>query len=167
MSFTTKKTTISDYWIALFVGIFALICFLPFVYVFAVSFTDPSVYVPMKLYLIPKKWSLTNYKYLLSTSTFMHAIGSTAYITFFGTIINLITTFTFAYALTIKTLPGRKFFMGLTIFTMLFNAGVVPFYMLIKDLGLMNSRWALILCTATSAWNIMVVKSFMQGIPEG
>lgn len=166
MSFSMKKLSAWDFLICALVGMFALICFLPFVYVFSVSFTSPDVYVPLTVYLFPKKWSLENYKYLLSTRTFLDAISSTTYVTVIGTVINLFVTFTFAYGLTRRELPGRKFFTAITIFTMLFNAGIVPFYILIKDLHLMNSLWALILCSATSAWNIMVVRSFMAGIPE-
>ena len=166
MSFSGKKLTAGDFVLCLFVGIFSLICLAPFVYVFAISFTHHSAYVPLKFYLIPAKWSLENYRYLLSTRTFLDAISSTAYVTVIGTFVNLFVTFTFAYGLTRRSLPGQKFFTMLTIFTMLFSAGIVPFYMLIKDLHLINSLWALILSTATSAWNIIVVRSFMMGIPE-
>ena len=166
MSFTSTKISLGDILICIFVGVFALVCLAQFVYVLGVSFTDPQVYVPLKLYLFPEKWSLVNYQYLLSTRSFLNSIASTTYVTVIGTAINLFVTFTFAYGLTRKTLPGRRLFIALTIFTMLFSAGIVPMYMLIKDLHLMNSLWALILTTATSAWNIMVVRSFMEGIPE-
>ena len=165
MSFTNRKLTGGDVWLCFFVGLFSMICILPFVYVLSVSFTSPDVFVPLKVYWFPKKWSFINYNYLLSTRTFLDAIRSTTFVTITGTVVNLIVTFTFAYGLSRRSLPGRKIFAGLTIFTMLFSAGIVPFYILIRSLGLMNSHWALILSTATSAWNIMVVRSFMSGIP--
>lgn len=166
MSLYTKRISTGDVLLVILVGIFTLVCIVPFIYVFAISFTDPDVYVPLKLYLLPEQWSLENYIYLLSTRTFADAINSTTFVTIIGTAINLFVTFTFAYGLTRKSLPGHKIFTILVVFTMLFNAGIVPFYILIKDLRLMNSLWALILSTATSAWNIIVVRSFLNGIPE-
>lgn len=167
MSFISKKhMQAGDYVNYALLTLVALICLLPFVYVFAVSFTDPDVYIPLQVTLFPKKWSLASYRFILSTPTFMNATQNNIFITVVGTILNLLVTFTFAYGLSKKALPGRKFFMSMTIAAMLVNAGIVPNYLLMKNLGLINSLWALILATLTSSWNVMVVKSFMNGIPD-
>jgi putative aldouronate transport system permease protein len=137
----------------------------PFLYVFSVSFTDPKVYVPLKFYLFPEKWSLATYSYLLSTNSFINALKSTVFITVIGTLLNIIVTFTMAYGLTKKTLPGRKVLLGGVVFTLVFSAGILPNYLLVKEMGLLNSYWALIWPALTNAWSLIVVKSFMDSLP--
>lgn len=166
MSYSYKhKSTIGDWIILIILGTICLICVVPLLYCVSVSLTDPDVYVPFKFYLIPERFSLISYQYLLSTSVFLKDVLNTAFVTVIGTVICLITTFTMAYGLTKKDLPGKKYLMGLVIFTLVFNAGIVPNYMLIQKLGLLNSLWSLILGSATSAWNLIVVKSFMDALP--
>jgi putative aldouronate transport system permease protein len=137
----------------------------PFIYVFSVSFTDPEVYVPLGFYLFPEKWSLDAYFYILQTNSFINALKSTLYVTVVGTILNVIVSFSMAYALTKKSMPGRKYILGIVIFTLVFNAGIVPNYLLIRELGLINSYWALILMALTNGWSIIVIKSFMDSLP--
>ncbi len=166
MSFVyRKKMTPGDYVNYGILTIIALFCLFPFIYVFSVSFTDPKVYVPLQLYVFPKKWSLEAYRYILSTNSFVNSLKSTVFVTAIGTVLSLFFTFTFAYALTRQSLPGRRFFMGCVIVTLLFNAGIVPNYLLVKNLGLINSLWSLILISLTNAWSIIVVKSFMNSLP--
>jgi putative aldouronate transport system permease protein len=87
-------------------------------------------------------------------------------ITFGGVAVNMILTVLTAYALTFKQLPGRKLFMLLIIFTFLFNAGLVPTYLLVKNLGLIDTYWAVILPGGISVYNLLVVKTFFDNIPE-
>lgn len=143
----------------------ALTMLFPFVYILAVSFTDESVYVSGELVLLPPKWSLDAYRYVLSTDSFFHSFRSTAFITIVGTVLNLLFTTTFAYAVTKQELPGRRFLLLMALFTMLFSVGIVPNYLLVKELGLINSLWALILPGLTGAWSIFVLKSFFQSLP--
>jgi putative aldouronate transport system permease protein len=166
MSFVaTKKTTLFDYVNYTLLAIISLVCLFPFIYVFSVSFTDPKVYIPLKFYVFPEKWSLSAYKYILSTNSFMNALKSTVFITLVGTVLNLIVSFSFAYALTKKSMPGRSIMLGAVIFTLVFNAGILPSYLLIKELGLLNSSWSLIWPSLTSAWSLLVIKSFLESLP--
>jgi putative aldouronate transport system permease protein len=71
-----------------------------------------------------------------------------------------------AYALTKKAMPGRNAMMGFIIFTLVFNAGIVPSYLLVKQLGLLNSYWALIWPALTSAWSLIIIKSFLESMPS-
>jgi len=142
-----------------------MICLVPFLYVVSVSLTDPEVYVPFQFNLIPEKFSLSSYAYLLSTNSFLMALKNTIYITVVGTILNLVVTFTMAYGLTRKTLPGRKIIFYAVIFTLVFNPGIVPNFLLVQNLGLINSHWSLILVSLTNAWSLIVVKSFMDSLP--
>lgn len=167
MSFVHKKRmTLFDYVNYSLIGLISLVSILPFIYVFSVSFTDPKIYVPLKLYLFPEKWSLESYRYILSTNSFIDALKSTTFITVAGTVLNLIVSFSMAYGLTKRSLPGHKVIMGGVIFTLVFSAGIVPNYLLIKELGLLNSYWALIWPSLTNAWSLIVIKGFMDSLPS-
>ncbi len=161
----SKRITIADIFIYVIVSLISLISVAPFIYVFSISLTDPSVYVPYKLYLIPEKFSFSSYSYILSTPSFINAIKNTIIITIVGTALNIAFTFTMAYGLTKKELPHRGLVMGIVIFTLLFSAGIVPNYLLVKNLGLMNSYWALILPALTNSWMLIIAKSFIDSLP--
>jgi putative aldouronate transport system permease protein len=166
MSFVqSRKLTLFDWLNYLLVSLVSLVCVFPFIYVFSVSLTDSEVYIPYKFYFFPEKFSLASYSYILSTRSFMDALTSTLFITVVGTILNLLFTFTMAYGLTKRTLPGRGFIMGCVIFTLLFTAGIVPNYLLVKSMGLLNSQWALIWPVLTNAWSLIIVKSFFDSLP--
>lgn len=161
-----KKVTTMDIIVYTTVTIISLACILPFMYVVSISLTHPSVYVPFKFYIIPEKFSLSTYSYILAKPDFLYALKSTLFITIIGTILNVIVTFTFAYGLTKKDLPMRKLFMGLVIFALLFNAGIIPNYNLVRSMGLINSYWAIILPVLTDAWSVVIAKSFLQNLPN-
>ncbi|MZQ81024.1 ABC transporter permease subunit [Paenibacillus sp. 5J-6] len=163
---TRKKISIFDWINYGLLSLISLICLAPFLYVFSVSFTDPDVYIPLQFNLFPQKWSLSAYSYILSTGSFINALKSTTFITVVGTALNLIVSFSMAYALTKKAMPGRNAMMGFIIFTLVFNAGIVPSYLLVKQLGLLNSYWALIWPVLTSAWSLIIIKSFLESMPS-
>ncbi|SFL68197.1 putative aldouronate transport system permease protein [Paenibacillus sp. 1_12] len=166
MSFVaSKKLTPFDWVNYTLLGIISVVCVFPFLYVFSVSFTDPKVYVPLQFYVFPEKWSLIAYKYILSTNSFLNSFKSTTFITVVGTVLNVIVSFSLAYALTKKGMPGRGIMLSAVIFTLVFNAGIVPSYILIKELGLLNSYWSLIWSGLTSAWSLIVIKSFLESLP--
>ncbi|TBL76493.1 carbohydrate ABC transporter permease [Paenibacillus thalictri] len=160
-----KRLTAADWINYSVLTALSVICVFPFLYIFSVSFTDPAVYVPLKFYLLPPKWSLDAYKYILSTQNFLDSIKSTVFITVVGTVLQLIVTFTLAYGLTRKDLDGRKIVLGFVIFTLVFHTGIVPNYLVVKNLGLLNSYWALIWPNLTNAWTLIVVKSFLDSLP--
>ncbi len=147
-------------------GMFGIICLIPIFYVFSVSFTDPSVFIPLEFRLIPKKFSLDSYFYIANTSSFRSALSNSVMVTIFGTIINIVVTFTGAYGLSKASLPGGKVMLSLITFTLVFSAGMVPNYTLVKSLNLVNSYWAIILPVMTNAWSFLVVRSFMVAIPN-
>jgi len=161
-----RRTSLLDVIAASVIVVSSLLCILPFIYIVIVSLTDPSVYVPMKLVLIPRKLSLDIYRYILSSPNFLNALKSTVIITFVGVAINIPVTFAMAYGLTKRKLPHRKVIMGLVIFALLFDAGIIPNYLLVRSLGLMNTYWAVILPAATNSWSIIVARSFLDSIPS-
>ncbi len=143
----------------------SMISVAPFIYVIVISLTDPATYIPLTFYLIPKRLSLATYQYLLSTNSFMNSLKSTVFVTVAGTVLNLVTTFSMAYALTRKKVPGRKLFQALIIVTLFFQAGIIPVYLVVQKLGLLNSYWSLIFVSLTNAWSLIVVRSFIESIP--
>ncbi|NHN29541.1 carbohydrate ABC transporter permease [Paenibacillus agricola] len=167
MSFVaTKKMTGFDWVNYSLLALISIVCIFPFIYVFSVSFTDPEIYVPLKFYFFPDQWSLAAYKYLLSTNSFLNSLKNTVFITLIGTLLNILVSFTLAYTLTKKLMPGRNIMLSAVIFTLVFNAGIVPGYILIKELGLINSLWSLIWPSLTNAWSLIVIKSFFESLPS-
>ncbi|WP_311764922.1 carbohydrate ABC transporter permease [Paenibacillus agricola] len=160
-----KKITVFDIVNYTLLAIISVSCLFPFVYVLSLSLTDRAVYIPYEFHLIPEKLSLAAYSYILSSDSFLNALNSTLFITIVGSILNLVFTFTMAYGLTEKRLPHRKWIYGIVVFSLVFSAGLIPSFFLVKELGLMNSYWALILPSLTNAWSLIVVKSFMDSLP--
>jgi len=167
MSFAQKnKFSLGDWINYSMLALISVVSLFPFIYVFSVSFTHPDAYVPMKLYIMPERWSLAAYQFILSTDSFINSLKSTVFVTLTGTLCNLVFTFTMAYALTKKEAPGRNFVLACVIFTLVFNPGLVPNYLLVKTFGLLNSLWSLIIPGLTNAWSLIVVKSFMDSLPS-
>ncbi|NHN32974.1 carbohydrate ABC transporter permease [Paenibacillus agricola] len=147
-------------------AIISLSTLLPFLYVILVSFTDPIEFQTRALVIIPEHWSLASYKFILSTRTFLNSLSISAFLAIIGTACSLILTSGLAYALSRKKFRLKKMIMMGILFTMLFNPGMIPNYLLVKELGLINTVWALILPVLTSAWYVILMKSFYQEIPE-
>ena len=137
---------------------------LPFLYVIVVSFTDGSVYEAGSFYLWPKKWSADAYQLILSGSGFLNALKSTLFITLVGTPMNVLVCAGLAYLLS-KTVPGRGFLNKYVMITMLFSAGMIPNFMNMKALGLIDSYFACIFPSVCGAWTVMVMRSFFQSLP--
>jgi len=151
--------------LALILLAIAAIMILPMLYVIAVSFTHAEAYVPNRLILWPKKWSIDAYRFVLAGPGFLNAFRASLFLTVVGTPLKLLVVASFAYALSKQDLPGRTPMLSMVLFTMLFGAGLIPNYLLIKNLGLINSWWALILPSFPDAWSLMVLKSFFQSLP--
>ncbi|MBY3619947.1 carbohydrate ABC transporter permease [Acinetobacter sp. CUI P1] len=148
-------------------AIIALVTVLPFVHVVAGSFTTSAEIAANKFVLIPKVWSLEAYKFIFSTNTLFKAMGVSIGVTVIGTIFSMFITSLMAYALARKDLDGRKVVNFLVVFTMLFHGGMIPTFLVVKELGLIDSYAALILPSAISAFNMIILKNFFQNIPEG
>ena len=115
--------------------------------------------------LIPKSFTLKNYLKIFN-SGYMRGFYNSMFIAVVGTAIAMMITVPLGYALAQKKLMGRKIIMRLISITLVFDAGIMPFYILIKTLGLIDSRWSLILPFAVSSFNLIIVKNFMTSIPE-
>jgi putative aldouronate transport system permease protein len=118
------------------------------------------------LWLNPAKWSFEAYKQLLSHPSFLRATANSFIITLGGTAVNMLLTVPLAYALSNHDLPGRKFFISMALVPFLFNAGLVPTYLVVQKLNLIDSYWAVILPGGISVYNLLVMKSFFEGLPD-
>ncbi len=129
----------------------------------------PLNYIDTKtfgLWLTPWKWSFEAYKQLLSHPSFIRATTNSLIITVGGTTINMLLTVPFAYALSNRDLPGRKFFVTFVMIPFLFSAGLIPTYLVVQKFGLVDSYWAVILPGGINIYNTLVMKSFFEGLPE-
>lgn len=162
----------SKFWdtlLTIIVGLFAFACVFPFLFVVIISFTNEKSLAKYGYRLIPKKWSLSAYDYVLNSSdSLIKAYGVTIFITVVGTILSLTIMSLYAYAISRKGFKFRKFFTFYAFFTMLFGGGLVPTYLVVSRLlSLKNTVWALILPMACGAWNILILKTFFRtSVPD-
>lgn len=148
--------------------VFLVVMIYPLFWTAIASISDPNTVNRGEVLLIPKGVNLAGYRRLLDYPKIWQAYGNTLIYTVVGTLLSVAVTVSAGYALSRNTLPGRKIFMRLLIFTMFFNGGMVPLYMLVKDLGLLNNIWGLILPTTLSVYNLTVARAFFQSsIPDG
>ncbi|WP_019640759.1 carbohydrate ABC transporter permease [Paenibacillus fonticola] len=148
-------------------AIIALITVLPFLHVVAGSFTTSAELAASKFVLIPKVWSFEAYKFIFSTSTIFKAMAVSIGVTLVGTLVSMFLTSLMAYGLARRDLDGRKVVNFLVVFTMLFHGGLIPTFLVVKELGMIDSYAALIIPSAISAFNMIILKNFFQNIPEG
>ena len=148
----------------------ALIAFttiLPFIYIIGASFATEYELTTRPMFIIPQDVSLGAYEYIFSSNRILKAFGNSVFITAAGTAINLFFTITMAYALSKTRLRGRNFFLNMVIISMFFSGGMIPGYIVNASwLHLKDTYWAVLLPGAISAYNMMIVKNFFQGIPQ-
>ncbi|WP_141503020.1 carbohydrate ABC transporter permease [Paenibacillus luteus] len=148
-------------------GLCGLAAILPILYVVAVSITPfGEVLRNGGFILFPREITFTAYRTLLTESNIPKAFQITVLITVIGTAVNLILTGLMAYPLSRKNLPARNFFLMMIVFTLLFSGGIIPTYLVVKSLGLLDSIWAMILPNAVWSFNVLIMKSFFEGLPE-
>lgn len=151
----------------LFLLLFGLSAVIPFIYIIAASFTPSEELIQKGFVLFPSRFSLDGYRYIFSTSTILNSIGITLYITVMGTLCNLVFTSLMAYPLARTELFGRRPIMLMIVFSMLFSGGMIPTYLVVKTMGLLDSTWSLIIPGLISAFNLIIMKNFFQQLPEG
>ncbi|UUZ79060.1 carbohydrate ABC transporter permease [Paenibacillus sp. P26] len=151
----------------LILGLAAFAAIFPLMYVVSVSVTPFSeVLKNGGFLLIPKSLTFVAYQKLFSETGIPQAFGVTVFITVVGTLINLVVTALMAYPLSRKLLPGRSVFLLMVVFTMLFGGGIIPTYLVVKALGLVDTVWSMILPNAVWSFNVLIMKSFYEGLPE-
>lgn len=147
-------------------SLLALATVYPFLYVLSASFSSSDAVVSGKVWLLPQELTFEAYKRVLSENDIWIAYANTIFYTVFGTAFSLLLTVLGAYPLSKKRLVGRQAIGFFIAFTMLFSAGMIPVYLNLKALGLINNRLTLIIAFAVSTWLVIVLRSFFQSIPD-
>lgn len=156
-----------DVLIYLFIGILSLICLIPFIHVMAMSVSGNSAVMANQVFLIPKGLNVDAYKTVFGDASMMHSLWFSVYITVAFTALGMFLTICGAYALSRKRLKGRKFVGILFLITMYFTAGTIPDYIVMSELNLINTSAVLILPLAFSAYNLIILRTFMQNsVPQ-
>lgn len=143
-----------------------LSCLLPLIHIAALSLSDKHAIASGTIAFWPVNLDWSGYKALLLETPVVEAFRNSIVITVVGTALNMVATILAAYPLSKRYFIGRRVYSFAIIFTMLFGAGLIPAYLLMKSLGLVNSYWALWLPGLVSVWNMMVLRSFLEGLPE-
>ena len=155
-------------WDYLFIAcmlLFMLLCIYPFWYVVIGSFSEGSDYLKGGVYLLPRKWSLQNYMVAFADSRLYIGFRVTVARTFICTITHVLFTSMVAYAMSRDDLPGRKVIYWLNMFTMFFGGGLIPFYILLKQLGLINTFWVYVIPGLYSVYNMIICANYFRSIP--
>ena len=142
--------------------LFMLIILYPLYFVVIASFSNPDAIYEGRVYFIPKEITFEGYKKLFEDASIWIGYANTIKYTLVGTTLNVVLTLTGAYALSRKDLYGRNIFMYMITFTMFFGGGLIPTYLLVKDLKMVDTMWALIIPSAVSVWNLIIARTFFQ-----
>lgn len=161
------KGRIFDTFIYFVVTVAVLVCVIPFLHVFSLSLSDNAAVMTQKVTILPVDINLNAYREVFSDSSMTQSLFITVAITLAFTLLGMLITIALAYPLSRKNFKGSKVFMMLILFTFYFNAGIIPTYINIHNLGLMDSVWSLILPLALSPYNLILMKTYMiTSIPD-
>ncbi len=150
----------------IFMILLALICILPCLHVVSKSISGGNLVTAGRIYFWPRDIQFESVEYILEKTAFFECLKNTLIVTILGTAISMFTTITTAYPLSKPNMPGRKFFVLLYVFSMVFFGGIVPAYMVVNTLGLLDTYWGVILPFAIVQFNMFVMKSYFEGLPE-
>lgn len=151
----------------LITALFMLAVLYPLVYILSASFSSADAITSGRMWLYPVDFSLVGYKYILKYDAIWLGYRNTLFYTFAGTLINVAMTMTCAYGLSRRGMRGRRFFTMIFTFTMIFSGGMIPNYLLMKNLKILNTVWCMLLPGAISAYNLIVAKTFIENSIPG
>ena len=150
----------------LFLFLILVIVGYPLLIVVSNSLSSPEAVTGGKVWLLPVDFSLAGYQAVFQDKSIVSGFRNSFFYMIVGTAINMVVTTLCAYPLSIKTLPGRRWIMLLFSFTMFFSGGMIPTYLLIYNLGMINTVWSMILPGAISVWNMILMRTyFMNSVP--
>ena len=150
----------------LLLAMFVVAIIVPMVYIVVASFMDPVTLQNKGITFDFSKWTTTAYSRVLSNKQIWIGFANAILYSVMFTVVSVAVTLLAAYPMSRKDFKGRKFFNAIFVITMFFGGGLIPTYLLISNLGLLNSMWAIILPGAFSVWNMIIARTYYQGIPE-
>lgn len=165
-SHNTPLGRVFDVFNHIILALIALAMIIPFMYVIAGSFATEAELAQRPFFIFPETFTMGAYQYIFSTATFVRSIGVSVFVTVAGTVVSLALTLTMGYALSKARIIGHQFFIYLVIFTIIFQGGMIPTYLLVRDLGLLNSLWSLIMPIAMNPMWLIIVISFFRTLPR-
>ena len=163
-----KKKKLSAFEVVLYAvfGVLALVTLYPFYNVLIVSLSNTVTSARYSPYLYPHVLDFTGYKAIIKDMYFFKSLGTTVFVTVVGVALNMTFSVVAAYVLSKKRLAGRNFFLSMILFTMLFSGGLIPTYLVVSSLGMLDTYWALWIPGAISAFNMIILRNSIQGLPE-
>lgn len=160
-----KKKVSSFHIITILVlSILAIVTIFPFYYVFIVSFSSLEAISSHVPYLFPYVFDTEGYRMVFSESRFLTSFLNSVFVTVVGTIINMLLSVFGAYALSKKRLAGRKIILSMILFTMLFSGGLIPYYLVVSELHLSNTIWAMIIPSAVNTFYLIIMKNYFSSL---
>ena len=150
----------------IFLTIVALVVLYPLLFVLSASLSNPEYVLSGEMWLWPKEFTVDAYEKVFQNQDIINGFINTLKYTFFGTLLNIVMTICAAYPLSRRELKGKGFIMAFMVFTMFFSGGLIPTYLLIQDLGMINTFWVMIIPNAVAVWNIIIMRTFFQTIPH-
>ena len=168
MKYMTRGMKIFRVFNYIFITLVSLSCFLPLLNTLAVSFSSPVAVSTGKVYFWPIEFTTTAYEFALKGGRFMRALQVSALRCLLGVSINLFMMITTAYPLSKsrQRFGARNYYMVFYVFTILFGGGLIPYYILVNQLGLLNSIWSLVLPLSEPVYNMIILMNFMRGLPH-
>ncbi|WP_207446327.1 carbohydrate ABC transporter permease [Bacillus sp. SD088] len=158
----TKADKIFKVFNFLFLTLAMLVVLYPLIYIVSASISDPKAVNSGDMWLFPKGVTFEGYKLIFDNPDIWKGYLNTIFYTALGTVINLAITIPAAYALSRRDLSGRGLLMGMFVLTMFFSGGLIPTYLVVRNLGLIDTVWAMVLPNAAAVWNIIVARVFFQ-----
>ena len=158
----TRADKIFLVFVYFFLAIALLIVLYPLIYIVSASISNPHLVNSGEMWLLPKGVTFEGYRTLLGNSSIWRGYLNTIYYTVLGTSINLLVTLPCAYALSRDDFYGRRAFTNFMLVTMFLSGGLIPSYLLIRSLGMLNTVWALVIPGAVSVYNVVVTRTFFQ-----
>lgn len=149
-----------------FLTLCVIVAVFPIIHVIATSFSSSNAIASGKVFFYPVEATFDSYREIFRDGNVLRSLNNTITITLIGTALNMVFTIMCAYPLSRKRLIGRGFFSGMLVFTMIFGGGLIPSFLLIKSLKLINTYWALWLPSLISVYNMIILKTFFQNIPD-
>jgi len=162
----SKSTKFGDFVIVAVCIVLIFVCLLPMLNVLARSLSDTRYLIRNEVTLWPKGLNFEAYKTVLKNERFVHSLWYTALLTIGCTLLSLFMTVICAYPLTYDKLKGRKFLNGFIVFTMYFSAGMIPHYVMLSNMGMLESVWVLVIPSCLSVYNMIIMRSSFYSVPE-
>lgn len=153
---------------AMFLTLLAIICAFPVIHMFSVSLSSQSAVAANQVKLLPVGFNLASYHMVAKRAAFWTAFGVSVKRVIVGVVINTVLTVLMAYPLSksVREFPARRYYVWLLIFAMIFDGGLIPNYLQVKNLNLFDTIWALVLPGAVPIYNVILVMNFMKQLPD-